>query len=829
LLGAPYLQSAFEGTTVLSTTREEHDGALSIHVCSKISDDLVLSATIDGLYFQNHLEDFEIWDSGYVFLIDENGTHISCNDPDCVENRENFHIMLGNGYEYLDTGEILHDIQTIGTGVKEYRLKGEDMVIAFKNVTSSASGWSVGVIAPLDESSLRDTNTGMLVAGLVSLILAVFAGVIASRVIEKPYIEAWEAERRSEEANESKSAFLANVSHEMRTPLNAIIGLTELCLSSEKMEPAVENYCEKTHTAGVTLLGIINDILDLSKMEAGKLEIIAVDYDTPSLINDTVTINMVRIGSKPIEFKLRVDENLPSRLHGDDLRVKQMFNNLLSNAFKYTEKGEVVMDISGEMKEDGYWLEVSVADSGIGIKPENISKLFCNYNQVDTKANRKIEGTGLGLALTKQLVELMDGSVTVTSEYGVGSTFTVRFRQDVINAAAIGKDVVTQLQSLRFVEEKRSRGARFIRAHLPYARVLIVDDVAVNLDVARGLMKPYQMQIDCVKSGIEAIELIRAGKPRYDAIFMDHMMPEMDGVEATKIIREQIDSDYARTIPIIALTANAIVGNEEMFLSSGFQAFLSKPIDTTRLDAVINQYVRNRTKEKEYALRKAEGTLERREGTDRRENSDRRQNSDRRSGIDRRVVEGWSVVGVNITKGIKRYDDDIEAYYDVVESYINNTPELMEKLGSHLDANSLADYGIIVHGVKGSSRAICADAVGDLAEELEFGAKAGDEALVREKHPVLVEQISKLLEGLKEAFAEYGPQTNLPTREKPDPLALDALLEAAKSFDIDAVDAAMHEIDSYTYSNDQGLVAWLHEQLKVMGFKNIVERLSGGD
>ena len=288
---------------------------------------------------------------------------------------------------------------------------------------------------------------------------------------------------------------------------------------------------------------------------------------------------------------------MPGSLRGDDLRIKQIFNNLLSNAFKYTDSGTIEWRVSFERDGDAGWLVSSVRDTGIGIRPENVHNLFSEYNQVDTQANRKVEGTGLGLAITKRFVDMMGGTITVESEYGKGTTFHVRLRQQIARATPIGRDVAKSLMEMRYALAKRNTTKRQERAKLSYARVLVVDDITTNLDVARGMMKPYGMKVDCATSGRRAIEMIRAEKARYDAIFMDHMMPEMDGIEAARIIHEEIDTEYARNIPIIALTANAVVGTEEMFLSKGFQDFIPKPIDTAKLDAVLRRWVRDKSRE----------------------------------------------------------------------------------------------------------------------------------------------------------------------------------------------------------------------------------------
>ncbi|MDR1950211.1 MAG: response regulator, partial [Spirochaetaceae bacterium] len=400
-----------------------------------------------------------------------------------------------------------------------------------------------------------------------------------------------EEKAKAEAASRAKSEFLATMSHEIRTPLNAIIGLSEIELQ-KNLAADVRSDLEKIHNSGSILLGIINDILDISKIEAGSFELIPVEYDTPSLLNDTVQLNIVRIGSKPITFSLDIDETLPARLFGDELRVKQILNNLLSNAFKYTREGLVKLRLKWEQREDDAYLVFTVEDTGQGIKPEDMDKLFSEYSQLDTRANRKIEGTGLGLSITRRLTEMMGGTITVESEYGRGSIFTVGLRQGIVGDQPIGKELAENLMSFRFIETRRNRGRNLVRSYMPYGKVLVVDDVVTNLDVARGLMLPYGLTIDCVNNGREAIDRIRNGAIQYDAVFMDHMMPGIDGIEATRIIRKEIGTEYAKTVPIIALTANALAGNEEMFLAAGFNAFIAKPIDIMRLDVILNQWVR---------------------------------------------------------------------------------------------------------------------------------------------------------------------------------------------------------------------------------------------
>jgi CheY-like chemotaxis protein len=344
-------------------------------------------------------------------------------------------------------------------------------------------------------------------------------------------------------------------------------------------------------------MGLISDVLDISKIEAGKLELTSIQYDVPSLLNDIINLNMIRIEDKPITFRLDIGEELLTTLFGDDLRVKQIINNLLSNAFKYTRKGTVTLGMSCTRTDgDDVWASFYVKDTGIGIRPEDIDKLFSDYNQLDARANRNVGGTGLGLSITKKLVELMGGEISVESEYGVGSTFRIRIKQRFVNVKTIGPETASNLCSFNYTDHKKKTLEKFERPDLSYAKVLVVDDMQSNLDVAASMLRKYKMHVDCVLSGQAAIDKIKLGDPVYDAVFMDHMMPEMDGVEATANIRA-LGTKYAQTIPIIALTANAIAGNEQMFLENGFQAFLPKPINIRSLDVAVRRWVRDKSRE----------------------------------------------------------------------------------------------------------------------------------------------------------------------------------------------------------------------------------------
>jgi signal transduction histidine kinase/HPt (histidine-containing phosphotransfer) domain-containing protein/AmiR/NasT family two-component response regulator len=645
---------------------------------------------------------------------------------------------------------------------------------------------------PIWESNPLEFWLSMAIAALLILIicgLGVFSGVLARKQAE------------AEAASVAKSSFLSNMSHEMRTPLNAIIGLTELTIEAENSNAESYENLEKVYGAGMTLLSIVNDVLDISKIEAGKLELIETEYDIPSMINDTITKNILYIGEKPITFVLNISSDLPTRLYGDELRIKQMLNNLLSNSFKYTKEGTVELGISCFRDNDTVWMTARISDTGIGIRQEDVVRLFSEYSQMDKKANRNIEGTGLGLYITKRIVEMMDGAITVESEYAKGSVFTIKFRQKFVTDIAIGEEIAENLKSFRYTTTKRHRNARQVRISLPYARVLVVDDIASNLDVVKGMMKPYGMQIDCVTSGQEAIDAIREEEGKYAAVFMDHMMPGMDGIEAVRIIREEIGTDYAGTVPIIALTANAIYGSEQMFMENGFQAFISKPIDVTQLDAVIRKWVRDKSKND---LLPDEGHLS-------------------PSGLEKEnpVIK---IPGLNTAAGLTRFGGDLDSYQSVLRSYVANTPSVLDNLRNVTQEN-LPDYAVAVHGLKGSSGNIGADAVMKEAAALEGLAKAGDMEGVLNYNQALVDNVEKLLDGVGAWLLEFDAGLSRPRLPAPERELLVRLRQCCEKYDMDGIDAIMDELERASYDEGASLVSWLREKINASDLFEAAKRL----
>jgi signal transduction histidine kinase/DNA-binding response OmpR family regulator len=612
-------------------------------------------------------------------------------------------------------------------------------------------------------------------------------------------------------ASKTKSAFLATMSHEIRTPLNAIIGLS--VVERQNLLPTgTRDTLEKIYTSGSTLLNIVNDILDVSKIETGNLVIAPSKYSLVDVVSQAVQLNIVRIGSKEITFDLQMDENCPSVLYGDELRVKQILNNLLSNAFKYTPKGLITFKISHEKSPGSALLVFDIIDTGTGIKEQDIGKLFKEYSQLDATANRKIEGTGLGLSITKKLLDMMGGSIEVESHYGVGSRFTVKLPQEIVNGEIVGSDTVRMLKSLEFIASVHAKSKNFVRSHMPYGKVLVVDDVPTNLDVAKGLMMPYGLLIDTATSGYEAITNIREQKTKYDIIFMDHMMPEMDGIKATQIIRGDIGTEYAKTVPIIALTANAILGNEDMFLSNGFNGYISKPIDIVKLDSELNKWVRDK-QNKETLLKAKQDIIN--------TMSARPRLADKSAGL----LSNKKVNGINLPMGVSRYGE--EAYLSIIRSYVTHTPSLVDRLRAPTEA-ALAEYTIAVHGLKGSSYGICANEIGKQAETLEKSAKSGNFQQISESNADLIALVGKTLADLKVLLAETEKECGggkKPRAKKPDGQLLITLREASRRFRPLAMEDALAKLEKYEYETGGELVAWLREKSDALEYDKIYERL----
>jgi signal transduction histidine kinase/CheY-like chemotaxis protein/HPt (histidine-containing phosphotransfer) domain-containing protein len=756
---------------------------------------LALEYLLDPIIKQ--IEAHTVSEIGYSILLDDSFSVLSCPRKEDIGK----HLSELPGY-----AGVYERLQDGGGGVLVQPV--EDSVRNIGFFGRLENGWYLGIIAPV-QYYYSEVFRIMPVIGVLAFALALTLCVILVRLSAEKI--------RSEEESRSKSSFLARVSHEIRTPLNAILGLSEIQLQKPLPESTRADL-EKIHNSGSNLLAIINDILDISKAEAGNFEIVPVDYDLVSLIHNVVQSNLVRVGSKNIAFRLEVEETAPAKLHGDELRLKQILNNLLSNAFKYTEQGKIVLMVGWEPRHGDGILGFTVNDTGIGIRQEDMDRLFTEYVQLDSRANRNVEGTGLGLAITKKLVNLMGGTIRASSQYRVGSFFRVEIPQKPTgDPAIIGAETAFNLKNLRFMEDRVGRNRNFVRSYMPYGKVLVVDDVETNLDVAKGLMLPYGLEVDCVLSGREAVEKIReagnapAGE-RYDAVFMDHMMPDIDGIEATRIIRCDIGTEYARTVPIIALTANAIAGCEEMFLAAGFDEFISKPIDIARLDATLNKWVRN--KQSQETLDRAE--LERHPHPVSEEKGEST------------ALFGQGMEGVDLTEGIRRYGGEA-IYMQVLRSYVFHTPALLERMRA-LSPGTLRDYAVVVHGLKGASSGICANAVAKLSEELEKAAKSGNFEMVQWKNGALIEMVESLLADLEKLLscAEEFLTKASPVRERrasPDEALLEKMRAAAKFFKISEMEEILADLERCEYESGGEIVRWIREQTDNLEYEAIADRL----
>ncbi|MDR0443684.1 MAG: response regulator [Treponema sp.] len=535
-------------------------------------------------------------------------------------------------------------------------------------------------------------------------------------------------------ANHTKSTFLANMSHEIRSPMNVILGITEILLQNESLEPDLNEALCKIYNSGELLLHIINDILDLSKIEAGKLELFLAEYSIASLINDTVQLNMMRFENNPVKFTLQVDENIPSSLVGDELRIKQILNNLLSNAAKYTQRGEVVLSVSSVAASGGITLVFRVQDTGQGMTQEQVSKLFDDYTRFNVEANRTTEGTGLGMGITQNLVRMMNGSISIESEPDKGSIFTVHIPQGRINDNVLGKTVAENLQQFRTDSMPQIKIKQITHDYMPYGSVLVVDDMQSNLYVAKGLMLPYGLAVDTVTSGVEAIDRIRDGRV-YDIIFMDHMMPKMDGIETTKKIRE-----LGYTAPIISLTANAVAGQANVFLTNGFDDFISKPVDVREMDILLKKFVRD--KQPPEVIEAAHLQKSSREET----------------GKQAANTELWKkleqIEGLQADIGLERVSGQRDIYEKSLQLLMKEIEKCDTNLKEFLAAGDLHNFSISVHGIKGSLANIGAMELSAQARKLELASCNEDAVYCTSNLQPFLEKLCRFGVSLAEIFAK---------------------------------------------------------------------------
>ena len=602
------------------------------------------------------------------------------------------------------------------------------------------------------------------VFGLLMLLVAVGCMyLVRVRVQIQESDELREAKAAAEYASQAKSAFLSNMSHEIRTPINAVLGMNEMILR-ESEEPNVIEYSENIRTAGTTLLGLINDILDFSKIEAGKMDIIPAEYDLSSVINDLVTVIQSRADKKGLLLKLDFDGNIPKMLYGDEVRIKQVVTNILTNAVKYTENGSITFRIGYERiadNPDGVFLDFSVTDTGIGIKPEDMAKLFSEFERIEEKRNRSIEGTGLGMNITKRLLEMMGTSLKVESVYGTGSTFSFRLQQKVIKWEPLGDYEAAHRASLLSMKKYKEKFTA------PEAHILVVDDTPMNLTVFRGLLKRTLVKIDTADSGLEALSLAREKK--YDVIFLDHMMPNMDGIETLQRLKAETEGPNINT-PAICLTANAISGAREEYLAAGFDDYLSKPIDAVKLEEMMIRYL-----PPEKILAPDTDTEPEQEHS----------------------LPDWlySLDELDINTGLQHCGDE-EAYLDTLKIYGSYSETGADEITGFWHARDIDNTTVKVHALKSTSRAIGAESLGSLAEKLELAGKAGDEAVLDADLAGLLERYRALGAALSPLYAPAGnaqdekelpPVSDNELRE-----AYNSIRECASSFD---TEGALYALD----------------------------------
>ncbi|MBE7071002.1 MAG: response regulator, partial [Ruminococcaceae bacterium] len=545
-------------------------------------------------------------------------------------------------------------------------------------------------------------------------------------------------------ASEAKTVFLANTSHEIRTPINAVLGMNEMILrettKAEKLKETdqeayqeafrkIKVYSGNVDSAGNNLLAIINDILDFTKIEEGRMDIVKVEYQLSSVINDVSNMIYFKAREKNLTFETDIDEHLPDYLFGDVVRVRQVITNVLNNAVKYTDKGGVKLKITGVKKfriPDGkstIELIVSVTDTGIGISPEDMDKLFGKFERVDLEKNSTKEGTGLGLAITKMLLDMMDGNIKVESTYGEGSTFTLTIPQGVLVDDPIGNF------KEKFENSLNSKTEYHESFRAPDAKILIVDDTKMNLVVATEFLKETRVQIDTAGGGKEAVELALANK--YDVILMDQRMPETDGEEAFRLIRSHSEGPNINT-PVICLTADAVVGARERYLSKGFNDYLTKPIDSKSLEKMLRKYI---PAEKIELISK-----------DANETSDAP--SEAVENKNEATFRMLQAEGIDTAKGLTNCAGDEEFYISILLEYLNGADEKKANLKSFLDSGDFKDYGILIHSIKSTSAMIGATEPYKLAQELEAAAANDDKGFVLSNHDTFLKEYNTVLAAL---------------------------------------------------------------------------------
>lgn len=679
-------------------------------------------------------------DDGYAFLVDAQGEII--NHPYGSYQMSEDTIVNVNDIEYSDATLDAENPSVI----KDYD-GNKKLVLASAD---AVSGFSIYVVSSIWKIFGRVlAYSALCIVLFVGCVVLIFSFV--TRLIvwqEKVNSELKETADVAIAAGKAKSQFLAQMSHEIRTPINAVLGMNEMILrESENIN--ITEYATNIKGAGTTLLALINSILDFSKIEDGKMEIIPVDYDTASMINDLVNAISERATAKGLTFDVDIDEKLPVTLHGDDVRMRQVITNLLTNAVKYTETGSVKLGIRTLLRDrDNIALRVEVQDTGIGIREEDREKLFESFQRLEEKRNRNIEGTGLGISIVTKLLNMMDSSLEVESVYGAGSTFGFTMMQKVVDDTPIGKYKSR-------LDQSRQSGSGEAFLYVPDAKILVVDDSEMNLKVASGLMKRNGFIPDLAHSGFEAIEYVKSKK--YDIVFLDHMMPKLDGIETLQQMLQQ--NIVPKETVVIVLTANAIVGAKDEYLKAGFDDYLAKPIDVAQLEKMMAKYL----PESKVSYKKKDGNA-----SDIKENAnsndiEKVEQSSQENAAEIKTEVGGDPVqsdekpidrlakgcpDIDVQAGLKYCMNDEEFYLSIVEEYI--TGNKIELLNRYFEEKNYDEYRVAIHALKSTSLTVGLTGLSERAKQLEFAVKDGDIAYIESNHADFMNDYEHILDRLKE-------------------------------------------------------------------------------
>ena len=616
--------------------------------------------------------------------------------------------------------------------------------------------------------------------------------------LEQKYAELEHASKLAEEerkqalaADDAKGKFLAHMSHEIRTPINAILGMNTMILRETK-DMQIKEYALDIQNASQNLLSLINDILDFSKIESGKLEIICVEYDMSSMIHDISNMIQSKAKDKNLAFEIHLDENLPSKLFGDDVRIRQILVNLLNNGVKYTHQGSVSLSIKGRKQDGKVLLDFEVADTGIGIKEEDISKLFKEFVRIEEKRNRNIEGKGLGMNITVQLLTLMGSTLEVESEYGKGSKFSFTVEQQIMDSTPIGnleKRIREQMADYTYMEVFTA----------PDAQILVVDDNATNLKVFVNLLKTTKVNVDVADGGKACLEMVR--EKRYDLIFLDHMMPDLDGIETLHRMKEMTDSK-CDGVPVVALTANAITGAKEMYLAEGFDAFLSKPINPEKLEQMILLLLPRDLLVFEVEERQdsVDVTLE----SDSIPEKNQQPKNSRKIASELHTEVFPEVEGIDWNVGLMHLRDSQLLLDTVIDFYrtIDSEADYLEKCYQELetDERALELYRVKVHAMKNSAALIGALQLSGVAKLLEYAARDGQLPVIESVTPVFLADWRGYKEKLQAFIPQQEKQAIADMSEVID--LLEKLRYAMEDMDIDTSDEIMEQLRMYQFQEN---------------------------